>query len=66
MYSSFLLSYSNKTHICFLFVVESFDYVILDSLLPGGGEADWSLDEHPPSSAGVIPSQLSSGQVSLE
>ncbi|XP_065909406.1 protein lingerer-like isoform X2 [Dysidea avara] len=35
-----------------------------NSLLPGGGEADWSQDNHPTSTAGGVPSQMSSGQVS--
>ena len=36
------------------------------SVLSGGGEADWNQDEHPTSTAVVIPSQMSTGQVSIE
>jgi len=39
---------------------------VVGSLLSGGGEVDWNQDEHPTSTAVVIPSQMSTGQVSVQ
>ena len=68
-------NYSNRAHTCLRDVRQPFFYCcmfyylevfVVGSLLSGGGEVDWNQDEHPTSTAVVIPSQMSTGQVSVQ